>query len=196
MTMVINEIQLHHWVRSNEREAQGIIPELVGRLVAASVRKPNAIRFPRADSVGQSGEDGYLETDTGFLPFVPDGKSFWEIGTGAKPAAKANSDYDNRTDATPEATRQESALVIVTPLSAVHAWTSEAQKTWRIEKLDRKQWRDVRVLDGTLLIEWLSSFPAVERWLGMKMRLPAEAIEIPEERWIELSRIGSPPPLT
>lgn len=196
MTMIINEIQLHHWVRSNEREAQGIIPELVGRLVAASVRKPNAIRFPRADSIGQSGEDGYLDTDTGFQPFVPDRKSFWEIGTGANPAAKANSDYDNRTGATPEATRQESVLVIVTPSSAVHAWTSEAQKNWRSEKLDRKEWRDVRVLDGTLLIEWLSSFPAVERWLAMKMRLPADAMEIPEERWIELSRIGSPPPLT
>lgn len=100
--MIITEIQLHHWVRSNEREAQGIIPELVGRLVAASVRKPNAIRFPRADSIGQSGEDGYLDTDTGFQPFVPDGISFWEIGTGANPAAKANSDYGNRTGATPE----------------------------------------------------------------------------------------------
>jgi hypothetical protein len=195
MTMIINEIQLHHWVRSNEREAQGIIPELVGRLVAASVRKPNAIRFPRADSIGQSGEDGYLDTDTGFQPFVPDRKSFWEVGTGANPAVKANSDYENRTAATAEATRQESVLVIVTPSSAVHAWTSEAQKNWRSEKLDRKQWRDVRVVDGTGLIEWLSSFPAVERWLARKMRLPADAIEIPEERWIELSRIGSPPAL-
>src|SRR6185503_5712618 len=118
------------------------------------------------------------------------GKSFWEIGTGAKRATKANTDYTNRTDATAEATRQQSVLVIVTPLSAVHTWTSEAQKSWKIEKLDLKQWRDVRVLDGTLLIEWLSSFPAVERWLAMKMRLPADAIEIPEERWIELSRIG------
>lgn len=194
--MIITEIQLHHWVRSNEREAQGIIPELVGRLVAASVRKPRDIRFPRADSIAQSGEDGYLDTEAGFPAFVPDGKSFWEIGTGANPAAKANSDYNNRTGATPEATRQESVLVIVTPLSAVHAWTSEAQKHWRTEKLDRKEWRDVRVLDGTLLIEWLSSFPVVERWFAMKMRLPADAIEIPEERWVELSRIGSPPPLT
>ncbi|HEY6802182.1 MAG TPA: hypothetical protein VI306_01265 [Pyrinomonadaceae bacterium] len=194
--MIIEEIQLHHWVRSNEREAQGIIPELVGRLVAASVRKPNDIRFPRADSIGQSGEDGYLDTDTGFLPFVPAGKSFWEIGTGANPAAKANSDYSNRTGATTEKTRQESTLVIVTPSSAVHAWTSDAQKNWRTKKLNRKEWRDVRVLDGTHLIHWLSGFPAVERWLAIKMRLPADAIEIPEERWIELSRIGSPPSLT
>src|SRR5947209_7440141 len=151
--MIITEIQLHHWVRSNEREAQGIIPELMGRLVAASVRKPNDIRFPRADSIGQSGEDGYLDTEIGFPPFVPDGKSFWEIGTGAKPAAKANSDYDNRTSATPLATRQESVLVIVTPLSAVHAWNSNAQKDWRVEKLKRKEWRDVRIVDGTRLIE-------------------------------------------
>lgn len=194
--MIITEIQLHHWVRSNEREAQGVIPELVGKLVAASVRKPNEIRFPRADSIGQSGEDGYLDTETGFLPFVPDGKSFWEIGTGANPAAKANADYNNRTGATLEATRQESALIIVTPLSAVHAWDSDAKKQWRTDKLDRKEWRDVRIVDGTQLIQWLSSLPAVERWLAMKMRLPADATEIPEERWIELSRIGSPPPLT
>src|SRR5687767_12963664 len=124
MTMIINEIQLHHWVRSNEREAQGIIPELIGRLVAASVRKPNDIRFPRADSVGQTGEDGYLDTDLGFQSFVPDGESFWEIGSGADPAAKANRDYKNRTDAAPEETRQRSALIIVTPLSAVHTWAT------------------------------------------------------------------------
>lgn len=196
MTMIINEIQLHHWVRSNEREAQGIIPELIGRLAAASVRQPDDIRFPRADSIGQSGEDGYLDTETGFQPFVPDGKSFWEIGTGANPAGKANTDYDNRTSATSGTTRQESALIIVTPLSAVHTWNTDAQKNWRTEKLSRKEWRDVRIVDGTRLIEWLSSFPSVERWLVMKMRLPADAVEIPEERWIELRQIGSPPPLT
>lgn len=194
--MIITEIQLHHWVRSNEREAQGIIPELIGRLVAASVRKPNDIRFPRADSIGQSGEDGYLDAALGFQSFVPDRESFWEIGSGADPAAKANRDYKNRTEATPEETRQRSALIIVTPLSAVHTWATDAQKNWRAEKLDRKEWRDIRVIDGTRLIEWLSSFPAVERWLAMKMHLPADAIEIPEERWLELSGIGSPPPLT
>jgi hypothetical protein len=193
--MIITEIQLHHWVRGNEREAQGIIPELIGRLVAASVRKPNDSRFPRADSIGQSGEDGYLDAETGFLPFVPDGKSFWEVGTGADPVAKANRDYATRTAATAAATRTESAIIVVTPLSAVHTWTTNAQKDWRTEKLDRKEWRDVRVIDGTRLIEWLTSFPAVERWLGIKMGLPAEAIEIPEERWLELSQIGSPPPL-
>lgn len=194
--MILKEVPLHHWVRSNERDAQGIIPELIGRLVAASVRKPNDIRFPRADSIGQSGEDGYLDTDVGFQSFVPDGTSFWEIGSGADPAAKANRDYKNRTDATPAETRRGSAFIAVTPLSAVHAWTTDAQKQWRAQKLELEEWRDVRVIDGTRLMEWLSSFPAVERWLAMKMHLPADAIEMPEERWMELSRIGSPPPLT
>src|SRR5687768_10101001 len=99
---MITENQLDYWVRSHEIEARGVIAELMGRLVAASVRNPNDRRFPRADSIGQHGTDGHLDTDIGFLPFIPEGESFWECGTGSGAQAKANDDYNNRTKAVEE----------------------------------------------------------------------------------------------
>lgn len=193
---MINENQLHHWVRSNEREAQGILADLVGRLVAVSVPNPDDMRFPSADSVGQRGEDGYLVTEIGFPPYVPKGKSFWEFGSGSDPGAKATEDYKNRTKATAEAERKQSTFVFVTPVSAAHAWDHDAQKAWREKRLAQNEWADVRIVDGTRLIAWLNLWPSVRRWLAIRMGLAAEALESPGERWGELSRIGSPPDLS
>ena len=93
--MFITENQLDDWVRGNARDAQGLIVELVWRLVAASSPNPKQRRFPLGDSIGQPGPDGVLDTDFGFNPFVPEGRSFWEIGVGLNAAAKATSDYDD-----------------------------------------------------------------------------------------------------
>jgi len=38
--LIINENQIDEWVRANARNAQGLIVELVWRLVAASCPKP------------------------------------------------------------------------------------------------------------------------------------------------------------
>lgn len=70
------------------------------------------------------------------------------------------------------------------------------QAKWLEDRRQRKDWRDVRVVDGTGLIDWLHHFPAVERWLAEKMGLPAQQIQTPEQRWAELRTIGDPPPLT
>jgi hypothetical protein len=52
---IITENQLDVWVRGNARVAQGVIVELVWRLVAASCPKPRERRFPRGDCIEQSG---------------------------------------------------------------------------------------------------------------------------------------------
>jgi hypothetical protein len=197
---IITENQLDEWVRGNAREAQGVIVGLVWRLVAASSPKPRDRRFPLGDSIGQPGADGFLHTDFGFDPFVPEGKSFWEIGTGIHAGSKATSDYDNRTTATPDAVRRESTFIFLTPLSGrrgwEYTWKEDAQVTWLEDRRQRKDWRDVRVIDGSRLIDWLDRFPAVERWLADKMGLPAQQIQTPEQRWAELRTIGDPPPLS
>ena len=77
--MIVTENQLDEWVRGNARQAQGVIVELVWRLVAASSPQPKERRFPLGDSIEQHGPDGILDVDFGFEPFVPKGHSFWEI---------------------------------------------------------------------------------------------------------------------
>ncbi|MCU7885381.1 MAG: hypothetical protein KZQ82_14415, partial [Candidatus Thiodiazotropha sp. (ex Lucinoma annulata)] len=114
-SQIVNENQLDEWVRGNAAEAQGKIVELIFRLVCASCQKPNNRRFPLGDSIGQHGADGELDTEVGYEPFVPEGKSIWEIGTSINARVKATNDYKNSTHDTPEESRREATFVFVTP---------------------------------------------------------------------------------
>jgi hypothetical protein len=119
--MILTENQLDEWVRGNAVNAQGLIVDLVWRLVAASSPNPKERRFPLRDSIGQPGPDGILDTDFSFEPFVSQGMSFWAIGTGIDPAKKARADYNDLTTKTatamPLEVRKQSTFVFVTPLS-------------------------------------------------------------------------------
>jgi len=195
--MLITENQLDEWVRSNAQIAQGVIVELVWRLVAASSPGPKERRFPLGDSVGQPGPDGVLDVDFPFEPFVPMGRSYWEIGIGLKAQEKATSEYKRLTTKTLEAVRHQSTFVFVTPLSARRDWQytgkENGQAAWIEKRRTRNEWKDVRIIDGTKLIDWAHQFPAVERWLTHKMGLPMQQIDTPELRWEVLRTIGGPP---
>jgi len=197
--MIINENKLDEWVRGNAQIAQGLIVELIYRLIAASSPKPNERRFPLGDSIGQPGPDGVLDTDFDLDPFVPEGRSYWEIGTGIKAGDKATSDYRHLTSTTPEEIRRESTFIFVTPLSGRkdwdYTWEPDAQAMWIEQRRKRNEWKNVRVLDGTCLVDWLKHFPSVELWLAGKMGLNVQKIETLEQHWAILKDIGSPPPL-
>ncbi len=190
----IDERHLDYWVRISP-EAERIVPELIARLVGVSDLNPIEKRFPC--DVGQPGPDGNLNSETGFDPYFPKGKSLWEIGTGGAASKKATSDYNDLTRDTPEDERRESTFIFVTPLSGRKDWphTWKGKANWLSVRRRKNEWKDVRVIDGTILIEWLHQFPAVEKWLANKMGIPVQDIETVEERWEELRTIGDPPPL-
>lgn len=127
---MISENQLDSWVRANSRDAQGVIVELIYRLVAVSCPRPKRRRFPLSDSIGQPGPDGELDTEIDFNPFVPKGVSYWEIGTGGNAGKKATDDYRDLTKATPEEIRRESTFIFVTPQSGMSGWGY----TWKKSK--------------------------------------------------------------
>lgn len=198
--MLVTENQLDEWVRANARDAQGFIVELVWRLVAASVPRPRDRRFPLGDSIGQHGPDGILDVDLGLDPYIPEGKSFWEIGTNLDAGDKATADYRGLVDALPADLRQDSTFVFVTPLSArrdwKHTWKEDAQGAWLQQRQGSGEWRDVRVLDGTKLVDWVHQFPAIELWLAQKLTgVSMQGVETPEQRWSLTRSFGEPPPL-
>src|SRR6266576_480346 len=193
--MLIDENRLDSWVRDNAQQAQGVIVELVLKLVSASSPGPKERRFPRRDSIGQHGHDGVLVTDFPFPPFVPNGRSIWAIGTGLNAAKKATSDYSESTRQESAEDRVESTFVFVTPLSARRGWKQGAQAKWCSQRRKKKEWKDVQVIDGTILIDWLEKFPSVMLWLAREMGLPAQAIESLQQHWDIVTTIGAPPPL-
>lgn len=198
--MILTENQLDEWVLGNARDAQAVIVELVWRLVAASCPAPLERRFPLGDSIGQHGPDGVLNVNLSFDPFVPEGRSFWEVGTGLKAGDKATSDYKGLVETIPENIRQQSSFVFVTPRSGrrdwEHTWKEDAQGRWLEDRISRKEWAEVRVIDGTKLIDWIHQFPAVGIWLAnIVIGLPPQAIETPDQRWSLIRSIGEPPSL-
>lgn len=197
---IITENQLDDFVRGKAELAQGLIVDLIYRLVAASVPTPSERRFPLGDSMNQVGPDGELKCDTGFPPFVPVGHSAWEIGTNLNAAKKATSDYNGRTKATAAAVRKKAAFIFVTPLSGRRGWKNTTMKGgqahWINARKKRKEWADVVIVDGTKIIDWLNHFPAVAKWLARQMGISVGEITVLEEHWDLLRTMGAPPPLS
>ena len=197
---MITEAQLDAWFSSHPREGQELLPGLVRRLVAASVERAVS-RFPTGDSIGQHGADGYTESALGDEPFVPIGPAYWECGAGENAHKKATDDYRDLTDAVPEEVRRDATFLFVSPRSGYRDWSftwkKEGQASWVEERKKRGDWKDVRVLDGTRLVEWLQAYPAVALWLLERTLEPkGMSVELPSARWDLLKSIGEPPPLS
>src|SRR5258708_4417187 len=103
-------------------DRRGLMPELLLKLIASSIRNPTELRLPFGGSVGQPGWDGIVISPQQFEPYVPIGSSLWEIGTGADPGAKAAEEFTKRTQQTPESDRKVSTFIFVTPRSASRGW--------------------------------------------------------------------------
>jgi len=197
MSRLITELQLDLWVRGNPSRAEHVIPDLVWRLVRQSCPDATERRFPTDDAINQPGPDGMLRTEKGCAPFVPAGTSCWEIGVGTDPATKATDDYAKRTTgehtAVSEADRMESTFVFVSPLSAQKSWRKESQSEWLKRHKAKNEWADVRIIDGTIVVDWLNDYPDVELWLAGQMGIHVEQIKLASQYWKELSSVGSLP---
>ena len=87
----IDATDLNQW--ADRRDSQALLPEVLRRLVYATVAGPRRVSFPSGESVQFPGWDGYVEALTG-TQFVPEGISCWELGTASQPKGKANDDYE------------------------------------------------------------------------------------------------------
>ncbi|WP_300319587.1 hypothetical protein [Idiomarina sp.] len=153
------------------RDSQAVIPELVYWLVKQSCSNLVVCRIPYGDAVNQPGWDGLVETMEGFLEFVPKGKSYWEIGTGADPQSKATNDFKKRTEEIDDKERADSSFVFVTPRSSGSGGWNEPQQTKWLESRKDTGWKQIRVIDGVKLADWLREYPAIGKWLAKKLNL-------------------------
>jgi|GEM_PF-2530297 hypothetical protein len=96
MNVLSRGTDLTHW--ADRRHSQGTLPELIPRLIFATVPIETIYRidFPAGDSVSRPGFDGVLQVTKGY-GFVPRGQSVWEMGVDRKLKQKAEVDYAKRT---------------------------------------------------------------------------------------------------
>jgi len=153
------------------RDSQSVIPELIYWLVKQSCTNLMVCRIPYGNAVNQSGWDGMVETDDGFREFVPKGKSYWEIGTGADPQSKATDDFKKRTEEIEDGERADSSFVFVTPRSSGSGGWNEPEQTKWLERRNDKGWKLIRVIDGVKLADWVREYPAIGKWMATKIHL-------------------------
>lgn len=180
------------------RDSQAVIPELVYWLVKQSCPNLAICRIPYGDAVNQPGWDGLVETDDGFREFVPKGKSYWEIGTGADPQSKATDEFKKRTDELEERERSDSSFVFVTPRSAGSGGWNEPEQTKWLERRKGNGWKLIRVIDGVKLADWIREYPAIGKWIATKIPLTKNlgGISTAAEHWENLvseCAAGDPP---
>lgn len=180
---------------ANTINSQTVIPELIYLLVKQSISNASVCRIPYGDAVNQSGWDGIVEAESAFLEFVPDGRSYWEIGTGNDPQTKATKDFKKRTGQLSADDRDQGSFVFVTPRFA--RWGEPEQTRW-LERRKDKGWRDIRIIDGVKLADWLREFPAVGQWMAREIGLSRSlgGISTPREHWKNigsLTKPGDPP---
>jgi len=184
---------------ADTRDSQSVIPELIYWLVKQSVSNVSVCRIPYGDAVNQPGWDGLVETKEAFLEFVPEGGSYWEIGTGSKPQDKATTDFKKRTDAISDTDRAKASFVFVTPRSAGAGGFNEPEQTKWLECRKDSGWKLIRIIDGVKLADWLREFPALGRWLAKKIGLSTSlsGLSTPAEHWETIqAQIGpQDPPL-
>jgi hypothetical protein len=191
-TIIITEEVLHS--KADYAEFRNLLPELLLKLIAASVKNPSELRIPFGGSTGQRGWDGVVVSPYVFDPYVPEGQSFWEMGVNEDPKSKADEDFKKRTDATEATERSASTFVFVTPRSALHTWNVVQQSEWLKERKTTTNWKDIRIIDGTKLSQWLYLFPGIEFWLAQQFGIPTIGLSTPLLHWQDLKNYGSPRP--
>ena len=175
MLKLVNALDLQHW--ADTKESESLMPELMRRLIHASIKVITRISFPNEDSVYLPGFDGILET-TDTNAYVSNGLSVFEIGTSKDKKSKADRDYNKRTKGLPAKERKNINYVFVIPRN----W-SKARK-WESAKKKEKKWKNVRVLTAVELEDWISQCPTVAVWLTSVIKRNVDIrIDSVEEFW-------------
>jgi hypothetical protein len=158
MTELLTATDLEQWSERNDSREH--LPTLVRRLILA-VAAPDTLRMPSAEAVGLPGLDGEVASSSGALPFLPPGRSVWELGTGRDPHDKAQRDYRKRVDGSTRDERVGVVFVFVTS----RRWPGSQDWVDRRDE-DDDGWAGIRVLDAEDLAAWLALCPGVHRWLA------------------------------
>jgi len=170
---------------AGRRDAQGLLPVLVRRLVHATLKRVVRIGFPAYESVQVGGWDGILTVEEG-NPFVPTGSSAWELTTIKNVRKKADQDYQKRCENPRGIDPPQSTFAFVS------ARTWKDKETWAEARRREGVWADVRAFDANDLESWLELAPAVHVWLSTMIGKRPEAVTDLATYWADWSEVTRP----
>lgn len=180
--MQITATQIAEWAKT--REAQASLSRLVRRLVHTT-GMPTQAAFPAGNSVSLAGWDGELVSEHS-NPWVPKGRSFWELSCEAQVTRKVNRDYNKRTKETPDTIRSGAALIVV----SARKWPQKPK--WLKAKREAREWPEVRAYDADDIEQWLEQSPAVALQFAEELGLTGQGVESVAKHWEDWSQQSEP----
>ena len=168
-------------------DAHHQLPQLIRRLVMATVPMPSLVDMPSGSSVPLPGWDGLLTVENGNA-WVPSGDSAWEFSSQKQGiAGKANADYNKRLTDPLGVNARDTTFVFATP----RRWSGK--RDWINARKNDGQWADVRALDAENLVQWLDIAPSVALWFARLIgNLPHSGFLCLDEWWDNWSSITKP----
>ena len=158
MTESFDASEINNW--SDTADAENRLPELIRRLVLATLPEPPLrIDMPSGSSVRLPGWDGLLEVGRGNA-WAPRGDSGWEFSCEKGVASKANDDYQKRTENPLGLDMATATFVFVSS----RRWNGK--RKWESERREEGKWWDVRAYDADNLVTWLEQSPEVTEWFA------------------------------
>ncbi len=109
---LITATQLNQWADSIE--SRHLLPELVKKLVYATKIDLIRVEIPTHEQVQYSGWDGVVDS-TNRDQFLPSGICLMEMGTNKDVKAKADSDYEKRSNDSLGYDKKHGNFIFITP---------------------------------------------------------------------------------
>lgn len=176
--------QIEDWALG-DINARALLAVLLRKLVHSTSDDLTRADFPGHDNSQRPGRDGFVKAGSA-TPWIPVGRSYWEFGTSAEPAAKANRDYAARLKSVSPEERQHSTFVFVTPVN----WPDKT--AWERSKSTTGQWGAVRAYDADDIEQWLEQSVPAQIWLAAQLQLPVSGFETLDQAWCRWAHASEP----
>ena len=175
--------EIQNWAQN--MRARQELPALLRRLIHSTGRDLTRVDFPAYDNAERRGWDGVIETSTP-TPWIPDGKSGWEVSCRKDIWRKAESDYA-KCMKVPPTERNATTFVFVTARN----W--KKKQDWAKEKADLDQWKAVRAYDASDLEQWLEQSAPAQIWFAERLGRKVSGYRSIEKCWSEWAEVCEPP---
>ena len=181
---VIRALQIERW--SEEIGSRQKLPVLMRKLVHAVGEGLEHVDFPGYDNAERHGWDGFVEAAIA-TPWVPKGKSGWELSTQQGIKRKADKDYANRMRSIPNAEeRAEYTFIAVTSRN----WPGKDE--WAKAKMALGHWREVKAYDASDLEQWAERSATAQIWLAEVLHIPVKGYRSLERCWQDWAAVAVP----
>lgn len=153
-----NGTDIAEW--ANHRNSQGILPQLIRKLIYATIDDAQKVDFPSGEAIQLGGYDGIVIAEHG-NSFVPNGTSVWEIGVNRSVKQKADDDYNKRSKDSLGINPSQTTFIFISP----RRWGGKEK--WITKHRLEKIWHDVIVYDADDIEQWLELAPSVHVWFSI-----------------------------